>query len=256
MSIRVVTFNMQNAQPWIDDDPFPTVIDVDGVGAFLNGLNADVICLQEVERGHDGGMQVVPPPNFTRLKDLLPSYDSVFSYPLKNETELPFGLGLAIFSRSKLFDFEKIDLPSAQVEFEFEGKKRRTSSRLLLQAFTRLDGRKVKILNTHLQAFFMIGDSSDSHPAQRNIVEAHLRKGGHEPAILAGDMNSSPAESLVKQFENAGFRTAQNETVTWRRMPFVTDHLFYNAALRLVSQRVEVTSTSDHHAVVADFDLA
>jgi endonuclease/exonuclease/phosphatase (EEP) superfamily protein YafD len=60
----------------------------------------------------------------------------------------------------------------------------------------------------------------------------------------------------VKQFENAGFRTAQNETITWRRMPFVTDHLFYNAALRLVSQRVEVTSTSDHHAVVADFDWA
>jgi hypothetical protein len=34
------------------------------------------------------------------LKKLLAGYDSVFSYPLKNDTELPFGLELAIFSRT------------------------------------------------------------------------------------------------------------------------------------------------------------
>jgi endonuclease/exonuclease/phosphatase family metal-dependent hydrolase len=246
---------MQNGQPWMDDDPFPTVVDVDAVANFLNGLNADIFCLQEVEQGHDGGMQVDPPPHYMRLKELLSGYDSVFSYPLKNDTELPFGLGLAIFSRTKLTDFHKIDLPAAHLEFVFEGKKRRTSSRLLLEASTILQDRSLRVLNTHLQAFFMIGDSSDAHPEQRAIVESRLRAVGGEPLILAGDMNSAPGESLIGQFENAGFRTVQNEEITWRRMPFVTDHLFFNAPLRLVSHRVEKTLVSDHHALVADFEF-
>jgi endonuclease/exonuclease/phosphatase family metal-dependent hydrolase len=255
MPFRVVTFNMQNGQPWRENDPFPLVVDVDAVVAFLKGLNADIICLQEVERGHDGGMQVDPPPHYMRLKEFMSDYDSVFSYPLKNETELPFGLGLAVFSRTKLTDFHKTDLPAAPLEFVFEGKKRRASSRLLLEVSTILAERRLKVLNTHLQAFFIIGDSSDAHPEQRSIVESKLRAAGGDPLILAGDMNSAPCESLVSQFENAGFRTVQNEEITWRRMPFVMDHLFFNSQLRPVSRHVAKTDVSDHHAVVADFEF-
>ncbi len=57
------------------------------------------------------------------------------------------------------------------------------------------------------------------------------------------------------QFEKAGFRTAQNEEITWRRMLFLMDHLFIDSALRLDSCRVEKTDVSDHHAVVADFEF-
>lgn len=255
MTLKVVTFNMQNGQPWMDADPFPALIDIESTGAFLRGLNADIICLQEVEQGHDGGLQVEPPPNYTRLQELLPDYDSVFSYPLKNDTELPFGLGLAVFSRTRLEGFQKIDLPAAGMEFVFEGKKRRTSSRLLLEVSTVWHGRKLRILNTHLQAFFMLGDSSDAHPAQRSIVESRLRDANGGATILAGDMNSAPEESLVSQFERAGFHTVQNEEPTWRRKPFVTDHLFYNDPLRVVNRHVEKTDVSDHHAVVADFEF-
>jgi len=246
---------MQNGQPWSDVDPFPPVLNLNAVVGFLKTLDADILCLQEVEQGHDGGMQVDPPPNYTVLRKAFPGYDSVFSYPLKNDTELPFGLGLAIFSRTKLTGFQKTDLPAAELEFEFGGKKRRASPRLLLEVLTTLDGRRLRILNTHLQAFFMIGDSSNTHSAQRDIVESNLREFGDEPLLLAGDMNSAPDESLVEQFQSAGFRTVQNEEITWRRMPFVTDHIFYNPPLRLVSHRIEKTTVSDHHAVVADFEF-
>jgi endonuclease/exonuclease/phosphatase family metal-dependent hydrolase len=255
MSFRVATFNMQNGQPWSDVDPFPPVLDLNAVVGFLKTLDADILCLQEVEQGHDGGMQVDPPPNYTVLRKAFPGYDSVFSYPLKNDTELPFGLGLAIFSRTKLTGFQKTDLPAAELEFEFAGKKRRASPRLLLEVLTTLDGRRLRILNTHLQAFFMIGDSSNTHSAQRDIVESKLREFGDAPLLLAGDMNSAPDESLVEQFQSAGFHTVQNEEITWRRMPFVTDHIFYNPPLRLVSRRIEKTTVSDHHAVVADFEF-
>lgn len=256
MSLRVATFNMQNGQPWIEADPDCPTIDIEATGAFLNGLDADIICLQEVEQGHDGGGQIEPPPNYTRLKQLLPGYESVFSYPIRNETELPFGLGLAIFSRTPLTDFKRTDLPASGMEFEFGGKKRRPSSRLLLEVSTVFSGQKLRILNTHLQAFFMIGSSSEEHPEQRAILETRLRDLGLEAAILAGDMNSAPGESLVAQFENVGFRTVQNEQSTWHRMPYVMDHIFYNEPLTLNAKRVEQTSVSDHHAVVAEFKFS
>lgn len=255
MPLRVVTFNMQNGQPWDEADHDSTIIDIESTGAFLKSLDADIICLQEVEQGHDGGFQIEPPPNYTWLKRFLAMYESVFSYPLINETELPFGLGLAIFSRTPLMDFKKTDLPAGGMEFEFGGKKRHPSARLLLEASTTFSGRRLRILNTHLQAFFMIGSSSEKHPEQRALLESRLRKIGTEAAILAGDMNSAPGETLVAQFENVGFRTVQNEKPTWRRMPYVMDHIFHSAPLKLIAKRIEQTSASDHHAVVAEFEF-
>jgi endonuclease/exonuclease/phosphatase family metal-dependent hydrolase len=255
MPLRVVTFNMQNGQPGSDSDLVSPELDIMGSVVFLRGLNADIVCLQEVEQGYDGGMQINPPPHHTRLKELLPAYESIFSYPSKNDTELPFGLGLAIFSRLPLTDFHKIDLPASGLEFEFAGKKRQSSSRLLIEASAIYGGRKIRILNTHLQAFFMLGASSDDHTQQRDAVEARLRNIGAEAAILAGDMNSAPGESLVRQFENVGFRNVQNDQPTWQRRPYVLDHIFYNASLHLVSQHIEKTTVSDHHAVIADFEF-
>ena len=252
---RLLTFNIQNGQPWDPNDPDNPRVDIDGVGRFLAAQGADIICLQEVERGYDGGRQIEPPPHFNRLKDMLPGYDAVFSYPQRNKLEIPFGLGLAIFSKTPLRDFQRVDLPAAPIEFEFGGKKRHASSRLLIEATIDIDGVALRILNTHLQAFFMIGALSDAFPEQRNIVEAELRKQSG-PAILCGDMNAAPEENLVEQFEAAGFLTVQKTEPTWKRRPYVVDHIFRNSGLRLASHQILPTPTSDHDAIVAEFELA
>jgi endonuclease/exonuclease/phosphatase family metal-dependent hydrolase len=254
MTFRLLTLNIQNGQPWNPDDPDRPDEDIAAVGRFLLEQEADILCLQEVERGYDGGTQIEPPPNYCALKAMLAGWDSVFGYPLKNKCEIPFGLGLAIFSRTPLERFERVDLPAAPIEFEFAGKKRCASSRLLIGASTRIGGSEVRILNTHLQAFFMIGSSSDEHRAQRDLVETQLRN-QHGHAILAGDMNSAPEEKLVVQFEGAGFRTVQNSVPTWKRRPYVVDHIFHNASLRPLAHRVISTPVSDHDAIVADFEV-
>lgn len=254
MTFRLLTLNIQNGQPWDPLDPDRPGEDIESVAKFLLSQKADILCLQEVERGYDGGVQVEPPPNFTELKGLLQGYYGVFGYPIKNKCEIPFGLGLAIFSRSPLEDFERIDLPAAAIEFEFAGKKRCASSRLLIGARTKIGGAEVRILNTHLQAFFMVGSTSDEHRGQRDIVESRLlRENG--PAILAGDMNSAPEEGLVAQFEATGFSAVQKSVPTWKRRPYVVDHIFHNAPLRLLEQKVVATDVSDHDAVVADFEI-
>jgi len=254
MSFRILTFNIQNGQPWNDENPDLDVVDINAVARFLLEQDADIICLQEVERGYDGGMQIEPPPNYERLRHHLKDYDSVFSYPAKNDTEIPFGLGLAIFSRTKLRDFEKLELPAAPIQFEFAGKMRRASKRLLIGATVDIGGNAVRVMNAHLQAFFMIGASSDQYPEQRNIVEELLRK-QTGPAILAGDMNSAPDEGLVEQFKRAGFSPGQCCQATWRRQPFVVDHIFHNGGLKQTACKVVETTVSDHHALTGVFEF-
>lgn len=255
MMFTTLTLNIQNGLPWNEVAPDDGQIDLLKTADFLKGQDADVIFLQEVEMGHDGGAQIEPPPNFNSLRAALPGYDAVFGYPLKNDTELPFGLGLAIFSKTKLKNPMRMDLPAPDIDFEFDGTKRKPSSRLLLGATTVLGGREVRLMNTHLQAFFMIGASSTQHREQRDAVARALSE-TQGPTLLAGDFNCMPEEGLIEQFEAIGFRPTQNCEVTWRRMPYVLDHIFYNAHLHLQRSKVVPTLASDHHAVRAEFQFA
>lgn len=254
MQIRVATFNMQNGQPWRERDPDCSTVELERSIEFIRSLDVDVLLLQEVERGYDGGNQIDPPPNYTRLVAALSGYDSYFHYPAINPDELPFGLGLAIFSRLPLSRRQHLFLPAPPVEFEFAGTLRRPSQRLFLQATVEAAGKKVRVMNTHLQAFFMIGLSSERMRLQRDLVEQQLRP-LQQPAILGGDFNCAPGELVVEQFGHAGFRPVQTREVTWRRQPFVLDHLFFNAGLELRESQVIPTEASDHHAVLGVFDL-
>lgn len=252
---RVLQFNMQFGQVWDDTYPDRAPIRLEATLDEIRSHDADVILLQEVEQVPPGGVQVQPPPNYGRLRAELPGYDAFFSYPKADPRELPFGIGLAIFSRTPLREMRRVDLPSPPIEFEFFGKKTTPTDRLLIGARTVLAGREVQFFNTHLLAFFMLGSSSTANPFQRNLVAEQLAASSG-PTILTGDFNVSRHHTLVAQFAERGFATVQQTEVTWRRRPFVLDHIFYNAQLRPVAHRVVPTLASDHHALVADFEFA
>lgn len=251
---RVLQFNMQFGQVWDETYPDRAPIRLEATLAEIRRHEADIIMLQEVERAQPGGVQIEPPPNHTRLARELQGYDSWFSYPKADPRELPFGLGLAIFSRTPLFDPLRMDLPSPPIEFDFFGQKTTPTDRLLISARTRLGARELLLLNTHLLAFFMLGSGSTANPFQRNLIAEQLAA-ATGPAILTGDFNVSKHTSLVAQFAEHGFTTVQDTAVTWRRRPFVLDHIFYNSPLRCLGHRVAPTLASDHHALVADFEF-
>jgi len=247
-----LTFNMQNGEPWIGPDAPPSAPDLAATCAFLRATHADILFLQEVERGHDGGAQTEPPPHFAALRDGLPGYHSVFAYPPPNPDEIPFGLGLAIFSKTPLTGFWKEDLDPPDLTFEYGGRVRRPSPRLLIGARTEIQGRPLGLLNTHLQAFFMIGASSDDHPHQRRRVLARLAA-EPRPAIAAGDFNCAPEENLLGEFAARGFHSVLDGEITWRRRAYSLDHIFYGSDLALESKKILPTESSDHHAVLARF---
>lgn len=252
---KILQLNMQFGQVWRDEDPDNAPIDLAQTIAELRRHDADLILLQEVERASPGGTQPPIPPNYTRLREALPGYDGFFAFPKPDPRELPFGIGLAILSRTPLHGARRVDLPSPPVEFDFFGEKKTPTDRMLIAAETTIGGHSLSVLNTHLLALFMLKSSSEAHPEQRRLVLEELRR-CPGPALVGGDFNVSNHESLVNQFAEAGFPAVQTTEVTWRRRPYVLDHIFYNSGLRVVSQAVHPTVSSDHHVLVAEMEFA
>ena len=253
-TFKVLQFNIQFGQGWDDADPDHAPTNLELTIAEILGQNADIVLLQEVEHAKPGGVQSEPPPNYTRLKAALSGYHSYFSYPKADPRELPFGIGLAIFSKTPLHDCFRHDLPSPQIIFEFEGEEKTPTDRLLIGAKTMLVGQELQLFNTHLLAYFMLNSSSEEYIEQRRLVarQLHCSDG---PVLLGGDFNVSNHISLVQQFAEAGYQAVQTEEITWRRRPYVLDHIFYNRHLHPIRYAVKPTLASDHHMLVAEFEF-
>jgi len=252
---KVLQFNMQFGQRWDDAYPDHAPVNLDLTISEIRSHDADIVLLQEVEQVTPLGVQHNPPPNYTKLRAAFSGYDGYFSWRKIDPRELPFGIGLAIFSKTPLRDTLSLDLPSPAIEFEFHGNKRTPTDRLLLGTKTTLAGRELRIFNTHLLAFFMLNPSAEEHDGQRKIILEQLRA-SEGPTLLGGDFNVSNHDDLVRQFADAGYRTVQTKEVTWRRRPYVLDHIFFSRYLRPVRHAVKPTPASDHHVLVAEFEFA
>ena len=252
---KVLQLNMQFGQIWSEYYPDHAPIRLAATIKEIQSHNADIVMLQEVERAQPGGLQAEVPPNYTELRKALVGYDSFFAYPDANTQELPFGIGEAIFSKTSLRDTLRLNVPSPAIEFDFWGETRLPTDRVMIGATTNLGGHEVRLLNAHLLAFFML-NASEEKQGQRELVLEQLRASQDTPTLLCGDFNVRKHLDLVDQFATAGYRTVQTEEPTWRRRPFVLDHIFYNDWLKLIRHEVKPTPASDHHVLVAEFEFA
>jgi len=253
-TLRVIQFNMQFAQVWDDENPDTAPVRIDATLDTLREYPADLVFLQEVEQAGPLGKQPNPPGNFDAIQDCLTGMDSHFVYPPEAERELPFGVGLACFSKWALAETSDLVLPAPDIEFEFEGKVTTPTDRVLTESTIEVAGQRIRIINTHLQAFFMINATSDEYQEQRDMVLARVAASPY-PVILSGDFNSAPNEGLVEQFEAAGLTAVQKREITWKRMPYVLDHVFFTRGIRLVHHEVVEVSSSDHHLLIADLEI-
>ncbi len=248
--VKILQFNIQYGQAWdplLDDGPVNLQASIEEIRSQA----PDIVFLQEVEQAGECGKQEWPPPNYSRLKEALKEYDSYFSYPPSNEEELPFGIGLAIFSRYPLIvPFMRV-LPAADFTFDFQGRTVHPTERLLLGADVDIGGKQVRLLNTHLQAFFMVKRTADDYPQQRQLVAREVAQAS-KPIILAGDFNSAPNEGTIAYLEQRGLTSVQKNKVTWHRMPYVLDHVFFSKELECHRWDVIPSNTSDHMPLYAE----
>jgi endonuclease/exonuclease/phosphatase family metal-dependent hydrolase len=250
---RVLQFNIQFGQVWDDIWPDRAPVRLEAAMEEIRRQEADLVILQEVERALLDGEQANPPPNYTRLRHEFGDYDGWFSYPRPDPRELPFGIGLAILSRTPLTHQVRHDLASPLIEFNFFGRRTTPTDRLLIGARTVIAGRELQVFNTHLLAFFMLGADGELRTEQRREVAA-LAGQSTLPTLVAGDFNVSNHRALIADFAAQGFQTVQDREITWRRRPYVLDHIFHRAGLAVRAHRVVPTPASDHHALVADFE--
>jgi endonuclease/exonuclease/phosphatase (EEP) superfamily protein YafD len=101
----------------------------------------------------------------------------------------------------------------------------------------------------------MLNTNSDAHISQRKFV-ADLLQESMGPTLLGGDFNVSNHNSLVEQFGRVGYQALQTSEVTWRRRPYVLDHIFFSRHLRPVGHEVKQTEASDHKALLGEFEFA
>jgi len=254
-TFRVMQFNMQFGQVWDDADPDHAPVRLEETLREIRRHEPDIVLLQEVEHAAESEVHSAQPPNYTRLRSELSGYDSVFGLPAPDPRELPFGIGLAIFSRTPLTDFVSHVLPSPAIPFDFYGEQKTPTDRLLIAATTELEGRELRLFNVHLLAFFMLKTSSAEHPEQRRRM-VNLVSETKGPALIGGDFNVSGHEALIRQFSEAGFSASQSTEITWRRRPYVLDHVFFNRDLRLQRCQVIPTLASDHHVLLSDLSFA
>lgn len=220
--MRVVTWNVQTARPNPDGRP-----DADRMLEHLRQFDADVIALQEVDRGvrRSGGVDQA-----ARAADAVGG--RLLFVPTVRHGTGTYGHALIVV-RGDVVRHRQVPLDGAG------------EPRVLLVAEVDLDDRRWTIGATHLST-----RPRRSVPQLRACLRELTRH--PQPRVLVGDLNLSPGE-ILPWSAAAGFHLvtgpATFDTRT-ERMTQRIDHVLVSGA-RVVEAGIQVTDISDHAAVTA-----
>jgi endonuclease/exonuclease/phosphatase family metal-dependent hydrolase len=215
------------------------VLDLERVATELRAWDADVLLLQEVDRGRDRSDRV---SQAAWLGDRL---GLGWAYGATRRLR-PGSSGNAVLSRFPVVDTRLRSLP------RLPGLLRRG----LVQVTIEVDGREVDVISTHLDHV-----SPAARRAQAAAVAGVVRR-SDRPALLGGDLNTEPGLPPLIALDRAGLTdpwpvigSGSGLTVPAadprRRIDFV---LADDSFVPLTSE-VLISSISDHRAVRTAFDL-
>ena len=241
-SFRVLQYNMQFGQKWEAERPDEAPIDLEGTVAELRSHAADLIVLQEVERALPEGVQVEPPPNYQRLRSAFPDYHGTFAYPRADPRELPFGIGLAILSRHRIVNVQRVRLPNGE------------EPRIALSVSVELPGYDtITVVNVHFDWI----SNDNARYAQARAVAAHVDTLTY-PWLLMGDFNDTPRSRTLRLFTD---RVRPERKPAGADLTFPSDgpvkeidYFFASGGSSWEIRDIEVVAdsvTSDHRPVVA-----
>ena len=195
--VRLVTFNIRHGVG--DDDR----LDLPRLAKVLQGVDADVICLQEVDRHYGERSEDVDQPLLlSRALDMQLAWGPAIEKPRgggKPDQEY----GNALLSRLPILISDVHPLPG--------GGEPRSALRTMLE----LDGGTLWVTATHLTT-----DSADERAAQVAAL-ADLHTGGMAAGVLVGDFNARPdapeLAALRERFTDAwDAAPAREDRAGWR----------------------------------------
>ncbi|WP_134764544.1 endonuclease/exonuclease/phosphatase family protein [Nocardioides sp. 1609] len=238
VDLRVVTYNIHSARPYEGGSRLARI------GDEIARLEADVVLLQEVDRGRAWTYGVDMPVVLAERLGM----SWVFG---ANVRRSPTNLyGTAILSRYPITDSVNIALP----------RPGSTQQRGLLHATIDVDGIATSFYNTHLEP-----GAPGAREAQMRLAMDTVRADPN-PVFLGGDLNTSPSSPTLAPVRarltdtwsvlgsGAGF-TASSGNPRIR-----IDYLFFGSGTRgevtPSTVRVVATRASDHLPLVADYRVS
>jgi endonuclease/exonuclease/phosphatase family metal-dependent hydrolase len=204
------------------------------VGALLADLNADIVALNEVDRG----WLITGTPDLLSTYAVATGLTPVFG-PATDEV-----WGNAVLTRLPILEVQRTRLP----------RGRDPLARSVLTVVVELpDGSPLAIVVTHLSNVDRQGDTRLAQAQGVAAIVARLRERGI-PALVAGDLNARPGDPELQVLEDLGLTRALPEA-RWTypdTAPRVQiDHVLLPSGTGLVRAGTLATGLSDHRFVTA-----
>jgi endonuclease/exonuclease/phosphatase family metal-dependent hydrolase len=243
--IRVMTWNIHHGEG-ID-----RTIDVDRIAELITDEKADIVCLQEVDRGVERSKKI---DVITKLSDI-----TGMAYAFGKTIDYQGGdYGNALLTRFPIFEERNI------LFTDFRGAEQRGVLFLILGII----GEEIVVANTHF-------DSSGKDSLRVSEVRelGNILKGAAtRPMVLCGDFNDIPSSRTVTQLKEEYLDTWE-AAGTWEGFTFPADapkkridYIFTKSSrkpdstsatihLRPLSARVVKSMASDHLPLLVEFEL-
>jgi endonuclease/exonuclease/phosphatase family metal-dependent hydrolase len=231
-TLRIMTYNIHHGEGTDGK------LDLPRIAQLISEAKADIVALQEVDRGVERSQRVDQAQELAKLLDM----HYVFG---KNIDHQGGDYGNATLSR-----FAIRQSANHRYQTVLNGEQRG-----VLETSIDVDGRTLVVLNTHL----------DYHRDDRERLacvaelKALAAKHGDAALIACGDFNATPDstthEQMREMFRDAWQQVGQGpgNTIPSLQPRSRIDYLWSTGAIKPLTARVIESASSDHCALVAEF---
>ena len=216
------------------------------VAELVRGTGADLVLLQEVDRGtrRSGGVDQVA--ELRQRTGLHAAFAKSLDYQGGE-------YGIALLSRWNIDSSRTVPLPITPPQPRSGGSY---EPRVALRAWIARPGGNIEVVNTHIDA------SGDDRWRRQEIVTvlANADSGGGV-VLLGGDLNSTPESAVQEAVRARGWRDAwltcggsPGGGLTYPADSGIKriDYLYFRGRTRCTRAAVPVTQASDHRPLVVD----
>jgi beta-N-acetylhexosaminidase len=222
-----------------------------GVAELVRATDADIVLLQEVDRGTRRSGRVDQPAVLAQRTGYHAAFGSALDY---DEGKY----GVAVLSRWPILSDTLIHLPVSPPQTRAGGSQ---EPRGALRVVVAAPAGRLGILTTHLDPS---GDDRWRRQEADSVVSLATQLRRAEPmVIVGGDFNSTPESAVQGAVRAGGLRDSWTECAAGDGFTYPDDvpvkridYLFLTGEIRCTSARVVETRVSDHRPLLVDLRLA